>query len=106
MGKIGSLVVGAVAGFVAGVLLTPKSGKETRDEIKRKAQSVTDASKEGLSRAGEEIKEGGRRLKTIADDSVESLKESAKEAQAELEHRGEALKDEAVRTRRNVNNAR
>ena len=106
MGKVGPLIVGAVAGFIAGVLLAPKSGKETREDIKRKAQSVTEASKEGLNRAGEEIKEGGRRLKDIADDSVEAFKESAREAHAEIEKRAEALKDEAVRTRRNANDAR
>ena len=35
------LVVGAVAGLVAGLLTAPKSGKETRQDIKRKATDVS-----------------------------------------------------------------
>ena len=37
----------AVAGYVAGVLTAPKSGKETRDDIKNKAvETYTTAEKE------------------------------------------------------------
>ncbi|MCA9376577.1 YtxH domain-containing protein [Candidatus Nomurabacteria bacterium] len=33
-------VAGAIAGTVAGVLFAPKSGKETRNDIKKKAQEL------------------------------------------------------------------
>lgn len=33
-------IVGIVAGAVAGVLTAPKSGKETRDDIKAKAEDL------------------------------------------------------------------
>lgn len=33
-------VVGAVAGVVAGVLMAPKSGKETRGDIKKRAEQL------------------------------------------------------------------
>ena len=33
-------VVGAVAGVLAGVLMAPKSGKETRGDIKKKADDL------------------------------------------------------------------
>ncbi|MDQ5932087.1 MAG: hypothetical protein QG649_172 [Patescibacteria group bacterium] len=33
-------VVGAAIGVVAGVLAAPKSGKETREDLKRKAEDV------------------------------------------------------------------
>ena len=42
MGKklaIGALV-GAVTGLIAGVLTAPKSGRETRDDIKKKAEEL------------------------------------------------------------------
>lgn len=35
-------IVGAAAGVVAGILTAPKSGKETRDDIKRKALETKD----------------------------------------------------------------
>lgn len=35
-------VVGAVAGVIAGVLVAPKSGKETRADIKSKANELKD----------------------------------------------------------------
>lgn len=35
-------IVGAVAGVVAGVLVAPKSGKETRADIKSKANELKD----------------------------------------------------------------
>lgn len=36
---IGALI-GAAAGLVAGVLTAPKSGRETRDDIKKKAEEL------------------------------------------------------------------
>ena len=37
-GFFSGLVIGAVAGFVVGVLLTPKTGEETRSILKRNAE--------------------------------------------------------------------
>ena len=39
-------LLGAAAGAVAGVLFAPKSGKETRKEIGKKAKECTDKAKE------------------------------------------------------------
>ncbi len=56
-------VVGAVAGVIAGVLVAPKSGKETRadlkakaDELKLKAESEIDKAKASASDALEDAK--------------------------------------------------
>ena len=40
MSKLVKLAVAAVGGFVAGILLAPKSGKETREELKLKADEA------------------------------------------------------------------
>ena len=40
MSKLFKLAVAAVGGFVAGILLAPKSGKETRADIKAKADEL------------------------------------------------------------------
>ncbi len=100
--KIVSVLAAAVGGFVAGILLAPKSGKETRDELKDKAQSLKEKSTESFDRASEEVKAGGRRLKKIANESVENIKDNAREARAEVERRSDNLKQEADRTRRSV----
>ena len=40
-GKFGlGLLLGAAVGAVAGILTAPKSGKETREDIKRKASEI------------------------------------------------------------------
>ncbi len=39
---VGSLVIGAVAGAIAGILFAPKSGRETRDELKETLTQVKD----------------------------------------------------------------
>ena len=50
MGKIKrftvSMAIAAVAGAIAGVLLAPKKGKETRAEVKKKADKLSKAFKE------------------------------------------------------------
>ncbi len=50
-------VIGAVAGVVAGVLTAPKSGKETRNDIKRKAEELRD-------KATDEVKAAKTKLKS------------------------------------------
>ena len=40
MSKLIKLVLAAAGGFVAGVLLAPKSGKETREDLKAKAEEA------------------------------------------------------------------
>ncbi len=53
----GGLLVGAAVGGMAGMLLAPKAGKETREDIKAKANEVQERTKEMIEetkeRAGE-----------------------------------------------------
>lgn len=56
-------IVGAVAGVVAGVLVAPKSGKETRADIKAKADELKAKSE---SKVGE--------FKKAADDALNANK--------------------------------
>ena len=44
-------VVGAVAGIIAGVLTAPKSGRETRADIKSKAEELKTKAAEQTDRA-------------------------------------------------------
>lgn len=45
-------IIGAVAGLIAGLLTAPKSGKETRADLKSKADEL----KEEAARRAEEVK--------------------------------------------------
>ena len=62
---IGALL-GAAAGLVAGLLTAPKSGKETREDIKKHADKVYG-----------EIEKTGKDTLHNAEDAVEKVKEQA-----------------------------
>lgn len=66
MPKLVKLVVAAVTGFVAGVLVAPKSGKETRKDIKKAAESARD-----------KVLEETDKVKDVAEDGVKIAKHGA-----------------------------
>ena len=80
---IGALI-GVAAGFVAGILTAPKSGKETRDELKTKAtqkkEEVVAKGKEVRSKAGdvaEDVVSNAEKAAGKAADAVVSATEKA-----------------------------
>lgn len=52
------MVLGAVAGFLAGVLIAPDKGKNTRKKIKRKAEDFGESLKDSYHKYKDELKEG------------------------------------------------
>ena len=63
------LAIGAVAGAVTGILLAPKSGKETREDIqklavdlKEKAQDIYSDAKKKVERKVKNLKELGKKV--------------------------------------------
>ena len=54
----GAALLGAVAGAVAGVLFAPKSGKETRDDIKRRAEEAKQHAGEKTEQVKHAAKDG------------------------------------------------
>ncbi|MCL2280399.1 YtxH domain-containing protein [Candidatus Saccharibacteria bacterium] len=69
---LGALIGGAV-GAVAGLLTAPKSGKETRADIKKKADDTKKA-------AGKKIEQGKKAAKSWKDDLFTRGKDDEKEA--------------------------
>jgi gas vesicle protein len=56
-------VIGAVAGVIAGLLTAPKSGKESRADLKEKTEDLKRGATKNVNRArakGEEIVESAR----------------------------------------------
>lgn len=64
---IGALFA-AIAGYLAGILTAPKSGKETREDIGNKAGEIKEESVEQLKSAQAELEEllGKAKSKTVA----------------------------------------
>ena len=65
---------GAVAGVVAGLLLAPKSGEETRQDLKRYAR-----------RAEEEVLEKAKEARAALDETIERGKHFIAEKAADVE---------------------
>lgn len=72
MTKLIKIALATAAGFVAGILVAPKSGKETRQDIKDKA-----------AEAKHVAAEKAEQVKSAIHDGAESLKEGSKHMGAE-----------------------
>jgi gas vesicle protein len=70
-------VLAAAAGYVAGILTAPKSGKETREDIK-------DVAEHGLSEAEKQLKKLHTELNTVLDEAKTKAGELKGKGQAEL----------------------
>ena len=68
-------IVGAGAGIVAGILTAPKSGKETRADLKEKATELK-----------EEAAKRGNTTKNKAEEVIEEVKERADDYKTRGEH--------------------
>lgn len=86
MAKGMNVLVAAAAGFVAGILLAPKSGEETRRELMDKANDAKRV-------AGEKAEH----VKGVVKDSVDNLKSSAKTAGDQMSELASSAKDSASR---------
>ena len=76
MSKVVKVVAAAAVGFVAGILLAPKSGKETRADIKAKAEELKDGAEKKLN----EVKKAGERAVNDGKKTVEEYADKAKRA--------------------------
>src|SRR5690606_19391059 len=85
------------AGFAAGILLAPKSGKETREDIKAKALETKDRAEEKAADATEVLKEGAAKAEAEARGMVGSVKKSAETMAAEANYLGHEAKERAGR---------
>jgi len=96
MGKAKNFAIGtavaAVAGYVAGVLTAPKSGKQTREDLK------TNASK-GIVEAEKELKKLHTELAGLLDESKKKKDDLGDSASQELNSLVEKAKDTKEKAR-------
>ena len=93
-------IIAAIAGFIAGILTAPKSGKETREDIKDTANRV-------VSEAEKQLKKIHSEMNVVIDDAKELMQgktgktkedimgavASAKEKQVKVKELLSALRD-------------
>ena len=83
---LGKVVAGAAIGVGLGVLFAPKSGKETRNDIKEKVKTLT--SKEYQDEFKRKVKELESEIKSL---DKEKFLNIAKKKSAELKEKAEEL---------------
>ena len=84
MKKVLTTVAAIAAGFAAGILAAPKSGKETREDIKKKAGELKT-----------ETDKKSKQAKAAAKDSIDSVKTGAQKV-------GDAAVETALDVKGNV----
>ena len=88
------LFIGGLIGIALGIIFAPKSGKETREDISRKANEM-------LAKAKEEYEKAAEKSRLAYESSLKHLKEfneSAKEKAAEIENKVSELADQGIET--------
>lgn len=80
--------IAAVAGFMAGILAAPKSGKETRNDIKQAADK-------GLSEAEKDLK----KIHTELDKAIAGAKDNGEKLTAKAQKERDTLLEKAQDTR-------
>lgn len=106
MAKRGKFVrgtfLGAVIGGIAGLLLAPKSGKETRRDIEHKTKEVTDGAGKQVKSAERRARRGVKRAKRGATKTVRRANRTARQAKRAARKATGQAKRTAKRTARNA----
>lgn len=82
------IIIGGLIGVIAGILTAPKSGKETRADLKKKAYEVKGSVERKLKEAYKELDGLSRQLKSQA----QELKGKAKTELDDLSQKADDLK--------------
>ncbi|MDO4872158.1 MAG: YtxH domain-containing protein [bacterium] len=75
------LLLGGIFGAIAGILTAPKSGKETREDLKKKADEIGKNTEKAAKEAGEKVGEFVEEAKVKTDAKVEEMKVEASKLQ-------------------------
>ena len=100
------MLIGGVIGVVVGILYAPKSGKETREEIGRKAEELVAKAREEYEQALEKSRKtyesAVTRLKKIEEAAREKVGELEAKAGTMVEKGKESLEDNKSRLKRAI----
>jgi len=73
-------LLGALVGAVAGVLFAPKSGKETRDDIKKKGLEAKDVASDKFEGISEAVVDTAASVKEVAVEKLEDVEGAVEDA--------------------------
>ena len=93
---VGATLIGGMVGAGVALLLAPRSGKETRQQIQAKAQKARDTAAERLSRARSRIGQGVDEAKDLKDRLKEAAQSTGRKAKTEMSE----LKSETIKKRK------
>lgn len=85
MKKVLAVIGAAAAGFAAGILTAPKSGKETRKDLKKKAGKLKSDTEKVASKAAAAAKDSVDSLKTGSQKVGDAVTETAKGVKSNVE---------------------
>jgi gas vesicle protein len=87
-----TFVAGAAAGFIAGILVAPASGKETRKKIKEQAVKTGEAAKDGYEKVAKEAEKSIRVVKEKTGEGVDAIRDFIEKKREELQQKAEEKK--------------
>lgn len=85
MKKLIAVIGAAAAGFAAGILTAPKSGKETREDLKLKANEAKEKAGEKAEKAKAAAKDGYEVFKSGAQKVGDSAAKTARDVKGTVE---------------------
>ena len=85
MKKVLAILGAAAAGFAAGILTAPKSGKETRADLKKKTCALKKEAEKKVEQAAAAAKDGVDSLKTGSQKVGDALAKTAKSVKSSVE---------------------
>ena len=84
-------LLGVVAGAIGGLLLAPKSGKETREDIKRLAAELNEKVKHGVMETKDRVKTVFGEANEAAVEKYQQIKDQVNQKLAALKTTGEEI---------------
>jgi len=97
VGMVGAVTIAALAGVAAGVLLAPRKGSETRQQIKDRIERAKQRSEERLAETKTKAQQGVDKLAHKADDIQDDVSDAVTEARSQVE---DAATEVKTRTRK------
>jgi gas vesicle protein len=87
-----TFMAGAAAGFIAGVLFAPASGKETRKKIKEQAAKTGEVAKDSYEKIAKETEKGIRIVKEKTTEGVDAIRDFIEKKREEFKSKAEEEK--------------
>lgn len=84
-GKFASFILGGIAGAIGGLLFAPKSGKQTRETIKKRADDIIDQSKDVYDTQREKVTEAVGSGREMAAEKVEDIRARIEDTKKKLQ---------------------